>query len=280
MPRAMHKLRGFTLIELVIVIVLVSIVAATTTKIISLPVTGYLDTVRRTALVDAAELSLRRMQRDVRSSLPNSIRISADGKSVEILHVIDGGRYRAKLDPGLGPTAGLCSSDPDSDVLDFTLADTCFEIMGSLSNFNPLATAGQKVAIYNLEVTAASAYAGDNTSTVVNSTDARLLSFAAKQFPYSSALQRFYIIDTPITYRCDTTGGQLLRYSGYAPSAVQAAVPVATAYVQVDNLASCSFYYTPGVATRAGQLTVSITLTNAQGESVTMLRQIHVDNMS
>ncbi|MDQ7073061.1 MAG: hypothetical protein Q9N32_05720 [Gammaproteobacteria bacterium] len=37
------------------------------------------------------------MQRDIRSALPNSIRISADGKTLELLHTINGGRYRARL---------------------------------------------------------------------------------------------------------------------------------------------------------------------------------------
>ena len=59
-----HK--GFTLIELIIVMVIVSILATMTTDIITLPVKSYIDLERRTTLVDTAEITLRRMQRDIR----------------------------------------------------------------------------------------------------------------------------------------------------------------------------------------------------------------------
>lgn len=58
---------------------------------ISRPMEGYVDLKRRAELVDQAEMSLRRMQRDIRTALPNSVRIFDSGKGVEFLHVVDGG---------------------------------------------------------------------------------------------------------------------------------------------------------------------------------------------
>ncbi len=276
------RAQGFTLIELVLVIVLVGVLGALTTKIITFPINSYLDLARRTAMVDAADMSLRLLQRDIRRSLPNSVRISADGYSLELLHISDGGRYRANKNGNLGATAGLCSvgGDPANDVLDFTASDTCFEFMGSLQSLNPQATNGERVVVYNLGVAAADAYANNNSAVLQNAINANTLRFAATTFPFSSPNQRFHIVDTAITYRCDLINKQLLRYSNYAYTAVQTNVPSgAVGQLQVNNVSACSFVYTAGVATRAAQVQATITLTDARGESVTMFRQIHVDNV-
>ena len=274
---SLSKSQGFSLIELVAVIVIVGILAAMTTSIITLPVNSYLDLQRRTTLVDTAELALRRMQRDIRRALPNSVRITGGGQVLELLHIVDAGRYRAQQAPS-GTSVG-CGSLA-ADVLDFTLADTCFEVTGNLTVFNPTATtAGQFLVVYNLGSGTADAYAGSNRAPVANSGDARVVSFNAFRFPLSSPQQRFFIVDTPITYRC--ANNQLLRYSGYAITAAQANPPTGvTGQIQAQaNTVSCQFTYSPGTASRAGLVTLTITLTDADGESAQLMHQVHVDNM-
>lgn len=82
------------------------------------PIEGYFDTLRRTALTDAADGAMRRIVRDVRAALPNSLRSPADGSSqcFEFLPVVGGGRYRVAQ-----------SSAAAGDVLDFAAAagDSC-----------------------------------------------------------------------------------------------------------------------------------------------------------
>ena len=259
------------------VVVIVGILGALTTKLITRPVKGYLDLQRRGTLVDTAELALRRMQRDIRRALPNSVRIS-DGTVIELLHVEDGGRYRARQDSSAASSAGICAANPASDVLDFTLADDCFEVTGNLNTFNPQATAGEFLVIYNLGAISADAYANNNRTPVINSGNANAIKFNALKFPFSSPQQRFFIVDTPITYRC--VNNQLLRYSGYAIKATQSNPPVgATGNLQADNIASCRFTYDPGTAARSGLVTLEITLTDAMGESIQLLEQVHVDNV-
>ncbi len=260
------------------VIVIVGILATMTTKLITSPVSSYLDLQRRTTLVDTAELTLRRMQRDIRRALPNSLRITGGGTVLELLHVEDGGRYRARQDNSAAATAGLCASNPAGDVLDFTLADACFEVTGSLKTFNPLTTASESLIVYNLGSLSADAYAGSNRTTVSNSSNAKVIKFNVFKFPFNSPQQRFFIVDTPVTYRC--INNQLLRYSAYAISAVQANPPAGVVgQVQADKIASCLFTYDPGTASRSGLVTVAITLTDALGESVQLMQQVHVDNV-
>lgn len=267
------KSQGFSLIELIMVIVIVGILATMTTKIITLPVNSYLDLQRRTTLVDTAELTLRRMQRDIRRALPNSVRITGGGRVIELLHVEEGGRYRAEQDPSPSAVTSGCGSLA-GDVLDFTLADNCFEVTGSLTVFNPQSTAGEYLVIYNLSE---DAYTGSNRSTVINSSNAQTVKFNDFKFPLSSPQQRFFIVDTPVTYRC--FNNQLLRYSGYDIVATQPNPPTGVGQVQADKIASCLFTYDPGTSSRSGLVTLEITLTDTVGESVQLMHQVHVDNM-
>lgn len=258
-----RRTQGFTLIELITVIVIVGILSVMSTNLITLPVKSYFDQQRRTTLVDNAESALRLMQRDIRRALPNSIRITDNGKVFEFLHTSDGGRYRSKL-----AVSGA------SDILGFTAADSSFDVIGTL-NSAPLG----ELVIYNLGQPPADAYAGSNRAKLSDaSTISSIKLTEPKLFPMQSPQQRFYIIDTPITYRCDKTTGHLLRYSGYAITASQANPPDATGQLQVNHVSECNFAYTSATANRAGLLTLKIHLTDSAGESTRLIHQVHVDN--
>ena len=256
--------QGFTLIELITVIVIIGILATMTTDLITLPVKSYLDLQRRTTLVDNAESAIRLMQRDIRRALPNSIRITGGGTTLELLHTSDGGRYRAKL-----------ASDGSGDILDFTTTDNSFDVIGTLRN----APRGELV-IYNLGQINADAYSGGNRASLSNTSTTNLITLTtAKKFPLQSPQQRFFVVDTPITYRCDLGNRQLLRYSGYSITAPQANPPTgATGQLQANQISACLFSYTSATATHSGLVTLQITLTDSSGESTRLIQQVHVDN--
>jgi MSHA biogenesis protein MshO len=239
----MRTQRGVTLIELVMVIVVTGIIAAGVAVFIQRPVEGYIDAGRRAALTDEADTALRRITRDLRTALPNSIRVDASGKFIEYIETTGGGRYRAEPDSGGG-----------GDILDFTAADTSFDVLG------PAPANGNHVVVYNLfnSGTVSNAYSGDNRA-ALTSVGASVV-FSSTLFPESSPARRFHIVSGPVTYGC--TGGQLLRYSGYAYNEPQVAPPVggssAVLAANVDT-AACSFVYDAGsLGERNG--TVSITL--------------------
>ena len=141
---------GFTLIEAIMVITITGILAAIVAVFIRAPVDGYIDSVVRAELTDAADTALRRIARDVRTALPNSLRTTTGGSTAcfEFLPTVGGGRYRvSQNDTGVG------------DVLDFSVADTSFQALAG----NNLPPAGgyatqHHVVIYNLGIAGADAY--------------------------------------------------------------------------------------------------------------------------
>lgn len=269
--------RGFTLLEVVIVVVLTGIVASLTSAFISRPAEDYIDISRRARLVDAAEMALRRMARDIRQALPNSVRVGAGGAVLEMINVVDAGRYRAAPPPALA-----------NAVLDFTLPDTDFDVIGSLQNFAAINAAADQVVVYNLTSTGAgsNAYVGDNRAALAaGTTPTHIRLAAATLFPLASPSQRFYVIDQPVSYLCDTGAGTLSRFDGYALAASQASVDTAaellaagaTAALMTEFVSSCTFTYQPGTPQRAGLVTLRLALRDS-GEAITLLHQVHVYN--
>jgi MSHA biogenesis protein MshO len=257
---------GFTLIEMIVVIVIVGILATIGGQFIVAPITGYVDLARRTRLVDQAEMALRRMQRDIRSALPNSIRIDATGQYLEMINTVDGGRYRRYRGPGIG-----------DNILDFNIADTGFDVLGSL---NQPPAAGQSLVVYNISSTGATgnAYvAASRNMAVVGASTADLINLnPGFQFANTSPYQRFFIVDQSVSYACEN--GVLNRYDGYGIVPAQPTTPLpGTQALVTRGVNGCNFSYNPGASQRAGLVTLQISLTE-QGETITLLHQVHVMN--
>ena len=90
--------KGFTFVELIVVVILVGVLSVLGGMMITAPITGFVDTSRRAELIDIADNALQRMSREVRNALPNSVRIRNVGtlSALEFLNASTGGRYRAR----------------------------------------------------------------------------------------------------------------------------------------------------------------------------------------
>ena len=264
--RAPH---GVTLIEMIVVIAITGILAAAVAVFIRRPVEGYIDAARRAELSDIADTALRRITRDLRTALPNSVRVDGTGKYVEYLQTSGGGRYRAEPDSVGG-----------GNVLDFTnpAGVGLFDVIGPM----PAMSATDSIVIYNLNASGATlnAYAGDNREGYASDNGTTITLDAAKQFPQASPGKRFQVVQHPVTYACEA--GVLRRYWGYAISLAQPVPPAGGSNVLLAtnvNVAACNFSYAPAAGTaRTG--VVSLTLEISQGgESVRLFQQAHVSNV-
>ena len=249
------------------VIVITGILAGMVAVCIQKPVQGFFDTARRAVLVDAADTALRRISRDLREALPNSVRVS--GTALEFLHVRSAGRYREQIAP----------APPPGDSLDFTGADTSFDVLGPAVSVQ----AGDSVVVYNLGVgvTGADAYEGTSTSRRIAAAPfgaalANVTISSATGFPFASPARRFQIVDTPVSYVC--AGNQMRRYSGYAILPAQPVPPAGSGALIADRLTTCSFAYTTGPSEREALVTLNLALTDG-GETVGLIYQVHVNNV-
>ncbi len=278
---------GFTLIELIITMSITTVVVAFAALFISGPVKGFTDQVRRAELVDSAESSLRRMGRDIRRALPNSVRVRDIGSitALELLNAVEGIRYRA------GPPPGNTNA-----WLSLSAADSAFNSIGTFDSITkPFSSSTHYLSVYNVGVVGANAYELLNVITPVGTQidinaaaeagEDNIVLTPSFQFAYPSPRQRVYLIDTPVSYLCDTATGTLTRYSGYTitsdqadrDTAVELLAAGGTAALMSDNMSDCTFTFTPGTAQRAGLVTLTLNVAQ-DGESIVLLQQVHIDN--
>jgi MSHA biogenesis protein MshO len=275
---------GFTLIELIMVIVITGIISGMVAVFIKTPVRQYLDVARRAEMTDIADTALRRMARDIRTAVPNSVRPQGTNTYIEFLPTKAGGRYRADAFGG----SGACGAA--GDELSFASADTCFEMTGAAMTF----AVGDYIVIGSTQSDAAPPY--DQTVTGVlravaaGAAQTKVTLLAPNlQFPAFANLegQRFQVIsgtEQAVTYACENVGGTtegtgtLKRYWHYGFNSAQVAPPTGgLSALLSDKISDCSIVYSlPNQ--RNGLVAISLTLTRG-GENVRLYHEIHVNNL-
>ncbi len=288
--------RGFSLIEAIVSLVVLGIIGATVGLFITLPVQGAADLANRAHLTDAADAAIREIDRNLRSALPNSLRITSVGSVVylEYLQLRTEGRYRSVTSGG-AVTASSCPDTngntlDDEDALNFSAADTCFRSIGDVANLATIVPGTDYLVLQNL----GTGFAGKNayefagtggnktliSAAAATSGNENRITFASHTFPFAAPGSRFHVISGPVTYVCDPVSGQLRRQSGYAISVAQVAPPAgATANVLVaGNISACGFVYAATATESGGVLSTSLTLTR-NNESITLQYGTSINNV-
>jgi MSHA biogenesis protein MshO len=293
----MRAARGLTLIELVVAMVLVAIIVGATIYFIY-PLRQAVDLTTRAELTDIADNALQRIGREVRSALPNSVRVDPSHQFLELIPVRESGRYRTE------PSGAGCDASTDatgSDALAFDVADSCFKSIGTLANAGTITTNDFVVLNnYGAGFSGQDAYATSGTlnrarvlGAIQQGTLRERVNFTASTFSrtqHDSPGKRFFIVNgnastslpEPVTFEC--SGQAVTRRWGYPMSAAQPTVfgsgsssPIAA------NVSSCFFDYQPNAAPQVGLLTLRLTLskpTSGGGtETVSLYHAVHVANV-
>lgn len=303
---------GFTLIEMVTSMAVTGILAAIVGNFLVGPVRGYLDTASRGTLSDTADMTLRRLSREARQALPNSLRVATSNGYVhiEFIATSGGGAYRDVMDGAVG---GIPLNFWDGSTPCAAVVSRCqFDVVGAMPG-SPSISPGDYIVVYNLgqdslgnSYAPADAYAtgdpcadcnrakvaagGVSGNTVTLEANAGGLNvFAAAIPPMLSPSNRFHVVPgetKAVTFACPTTTpGPFYRHVNYGFHATQADAIAnlgnGNRFVMA-NSATCSVTYTEHASQRNGLLVITLNLlapkTSGAEESATLVREIHVDN--
>lgn len=285
---------GFTLIELVVVIVVGGLLAASLTVFLRPSIDGYLSLRRRAELLAEADAVLTGMVREVRRAVPNSVRTPGD-QCFELVPARGGGRMRigpdTVNDSGVGCTPGAqCSA-----VVDTSAATSVFDVLAASGD---APAAGDWVVINNQNGN--DVYQGGTRSqiTAVATPNAAFgvsrLSIQSFQVSPGYDGARYSWVadqDQAVFYGCigadgsvDDEGngrGRLVRLSRYGfNSGVPSACPSSGGEVLASHVRRCSFVYDPnqGATQQSGFVWLDLELA-IHGEVARLGMGAHVMNV-
>jgi len=234
---------GFTLVELIITIVLLGIVSLLGIGLISTIFIGYSDTVTKEYLYNEAKFIIERIDRELRNSIPNTVRVHNSNTAIQFALFSDASYYERLSDRKKIKLT-------ESGILDE--GDNL-----SIYNTNPN-------QFYNL----IRVY-----SVVDNSTDNVTLN---KNISRYSPYNRFFIIETPVTiYK---SGNYLKRCFNYEIDNNETGIDAGVCNILGSFIDNITLTYTPGNRWRNGLVNIDLTL-KKNDVTINQTHQVNIRNV-
>lgn len=200
---ANRRIHGYTLVELIIVMVLLGIVSTFIFAYINFGARIYSDTTGREQLISQSRFAVERLTRELRNSVPNSVRVAAGDsqRCVEFVPIITSSRYLQIPKPG--PTANT----DFIAVLPFAsnvIEEQYLFVYATNENF----IYGNQPLRRKTIDTVDENNPDDGLVTITYSDSPSF-------FPTDSPVRRFYIGGSPISWCYNRNENTLERYQGY-----------------------------------------------------------------
>lgn len=241
---------GFTLVELVLVIVLLGIIGAASTQFVRQGVGIYSDSVLRDNLQQQGRFAVERVSRELRNALPGSVRVGGAAGSTQCIEFMPVKAASSYLEPAAG------------------VAKTTLEAVDFAYSFS----SGDLLAIYPIDtasVYSASAVLASLSNVTSLAGNRQQLQFSSFTFPYESPTQRLFVVDEPVSF-C-VVNNALTRHSGYPRTAVQAVPPgndvLLAENIRIDDSGAFPvFTFAAGTTYRSGVAQLNFRFSNAAGD--------------
>ena len=274
-----NKNNGFTLLELIIVIIILGVMSLGITSFISLSTQTYLNVSERDDLLSSARFAVERLNRELRNAIPNSIRTkqSTTKQCIEFIPIKASTIYtdvpvvpdnkRANIDVvnfvnSQGAPFSSCSGTcPDyivvypltpSDVYDFDINSGD----GKVTQLKPF-----------------SGLTGDIWTLPIEPTGGMV-------FDQHSPTDRLYVFDSTVSY-C-VSNFQLKRFQGNNFEAFQSLTPVGSESLMAENVTfdkdDPPFVYSPASLQRNAVVQIKLHF-NRDGEEIVFNNDVHIENI-
>jgi len=272
------KSSGFTLMELIIVIIILGVMSVGITGFIKLSTQTYVNVTERDELLANARFAVERLNREIRNAVPNSVRETSNSttKCLEFVPIIASTIY---TDIPVAPE----STDDTITVIPFQLVDgTDYSCTGSC---------GDTVMVYPLSSSDIYQSYSDTSGKAFNikeysdpavvNTPATVELAEAVVFTEDSPTNRAYVFNSSVSFCLN--GDTLKRYEGYDLNATQLQPPLlvngANSLMAEDlDFTSSSFTVFQASLQRNAVVQIKLNFTR-DGEEVVFDNAIHISNI-
>lgn len=246
---------GFTLVELITVIVILSILATIGTGFVVRTTEAYQRTQSRALLVNTARQALERFTRQLRIALPASVRLTNGGNCVEFMPIAAGGYYFGPVPDtsNQAPETATIPASPVPSPADF--GTPRFVVIGAMSS----------AEIYGTGAVSRAGYAGGSIN----------LS-ATKRWRRNSLNKRYYLLDNPQAF-C-LVGNQLRFYEGLNVNDGDVNLSNAFDIIAQNVTATAPFSISAGNNNRNTAVDASLSFSSG-GESITHTQRVLIRNV-
>lgn len=256
---------GFTLVEMILVIVVMGILATVTTSYLGLGARMYADSSDRDQLLSQSRFAVERLVRELRNVVPNSVRVDASGNCIEFVPLLNAGRY---VSIPVAPTTGTFI-----DIFSILPATAwTVQVQDYLTIYPTL-----PAHIYN------TASGRTVRLTAVNNTNPIRFTFPNAGFPASSPSNRLYVFRSPVSY-C-VVGNQLFRYGNYTLQAVQPSPGsgLANGVLMAERLNNSAavpyFVFNQAVLSRNSVVHLFLSFGSALSDNLFFNQEVHIPNV-
>jgi MSHA biogenesis protein MshO len=272
------KSSGFTLLELIIVIIILGVMSVGIASFIALSTQTYLNVSERDDLLSSARFAIERLNREIRNAVPNSIRVKSDDtrQCIEFTPIKASTIYiDIPVVPDAKSTEINVVSFVDSNNNAFSCSGFCLDYIVVY----PL----DSNDIYGLNVNS-----GDGKVTALKSFSNLLGDIwtvpirpnSGMVFDEHSPTNRLYVFDAPVSY-C-VVGSQLRRYKGHSFTSLQSLSPTGGYSLMAENVIfdknDLPFKFLPASLRRNATVQIELNF-DRDGEIIAFDNDVHIENI-